>query len=170
MTASIRFMHATVAFLALALVGGLALAQDGAVSDAPGDLPGPALDTASYAVFPVEGSDVSAQLQVSQMAEEQGSRLVLSLGASADPSATYRAAIYEGDCGPDRPIVLELALVGVDGDPYALTTETAVSFQTITTGDHFVYLFGSEEIDRPDTFGLDGELLACGEVGEGANR
>lgn len=157
----------------LAVVLGLALAQDAADDAASAETPDEAFDqalsTASYGLFGIDGGAHVAQLQVTGMAEG-GSRLVLSLVGDEPPEAELRAALYEGDCGPDRPLVLELAPVGIGGDPFVSTTDTDLSFEAVTGGDHFAYLFQGEAIDRPDTFGLDGDAVACGEVGAGANR
>lgn len=166
MTPPLRsFPTALAVLLAIALTSALASAQD---ASQPDDSLGQVLSTASYGLFPVEGSGISAHLQVSERAEG-GSRLVLT-AAAIDPGGTYRAALYEGDCGPDRPLVLELAPFGIGGDPYVSTTDTDLAFEEITGGDHFAYLFEGDRIDTPDTFGLDANVVACGEVGAGAIR
>ncbi len=129
-----------------------------------------ALQTASFQLFPVEGSGVSAQLQVTSTVDG-GVKLIMS-ASGIDTGSTYGAAIYHGDCGPDRALALELTPVGsAPNDPFASTTETSkLSFDDLTTGNYFVYLFDGNGIDRPETFGLDTPALACGEVGKGANR
>ena len=147
---------------ALTLVLSLTLAQPQAV--APEE---PAtLATASYPLFPVDDSGVHGELQVVSR-NDVGSVLILSV-MGIEEGRRYAAALYVGDCGPDRPVVLELEHVGRENDPFVSITETEVSFATITEGDHFVYVFDGEEIDRPDSPGLDVPALACGEVGLGA--
>ena len=159
MTSHIRRIRSGVTLVALSLLAAFAVAQDGAAS----------VSTQSYPLFPVDGGGFTATLQVAE-SEGGDAELVLSI-SGLDPNDTYRGAIYEGDCGPDRPLVLELAPTGLGGDPYVSTTETnEVSFEGLTEGDHFVYLFEGDEIDRPEPTGLDGEALACGEVGAGALR
>ena len=161
-----RPLRALSLLMALSLLGASGFAQEGAPDR---NVPTSSISTASYALFPLEGRNLTAQLQVARTSMGE-TRLVLT-AAGIDPNATHRAVIYEGDCGPDRPIALELAPFGLGGDPYVSTTETdEPSFATLTRGDYFVYLFRGDTIDRPDTFGLDGEALACGEVGAGANR
>lgn len=158
----LRIMFVLMASLLASLA---AVAQD---DDPPPADAGEVLATASYPLFPVEASGIDAQVQVSERAEG-GSQLTVSV-SGIDEGATYRAALYEGDCGPDRPIVLELAPFGLGNDPYVSITDSDLSFDAISSGDHFVYLFQGDEIDRPETFGLDGNVLSCGEVGAGAIR
>jgi hypothetical protein len=124
------------------------------------------ISTASYPLFPVDGSDVTGQLQVVSRLES-GSVLILTVDGIAE-GRSYAAAIYAGDCGPDRELVLELEPVGRANDPYVSITETELTFAFLTEGDHFVYVFDGEGIDGPDTPGLDTPALACGEVGLGA--
>lgn len=158
---------AAVAVLA-ALLLGLAAAQDDDAADAEQPAADATVRTASYGVFPVEGSGVSGHLQVTSTTEG-GVRLVLSVSGLAE-SRELGAAIYEGDCGPDRPLLLRLTPVGMPNDPFVSITESDIAFDTLTEGDHFVYLFEENEIDTPEQEGLDVPALACGEVGAGANR
>lgn len=117
------------------------------------------LRAASYVLSPVEGSGVSANLQVSEQVEG-GTRLTLSVSGT-DGTGDHAVVLYEGNCGPDRPEVLRLTNVnGSDGDPFSSITDTELSFDAITEGDHFAYLFEAEPGSR---------ILACGEVGAGAN-
>jgi hypothetical protein len=146
---------------ALALAVGPTLAQEAA---APEELD--TLSTASYPLFEVDGSGVHGELQVVSRAES-GAVLILTV-VGIEEGRSYGAALYAGDCGPDREVVLELEAVGRANDPYVSITETELTFAAITEGDHFVYVFDGEEIDRPETPGLDVPALACGEVGLGA--
>lgn len=112
---------------------------------------------ASYALSAVEGSGISGNLQVSEQIEG-GTRLTVSLRGS-DPAARYGVTLYQGDCGPDRPEVLQLTSVDAsDGDPYSSITDSEFAFDAITQQDLFAYVFGP-----------GGEVVACGEVGLGAN-
>jgi hypothetical protein len=132
-------------------------------------VPAKSLEAASYQLFEVHGSGMSATLQVTETAEG-GARLVLSLPGTG-VAASYSAALYRGDCGPDRPLVLRLTPFDIDDNPLESTTETEeLGFADIAEADLFVYLFAGEEIDTPDVHGLDGRAVACGEVGLGANR
>lgn len=152
--------------LALAL-GPLALAQEDGAS-AAGAASGGTIETASYGLFPVDDSGVRGQLQLTSQAD--GSvRLVLT-ASGIEPGEELGAAIYEGDCGPDRPVALPLTPVGSANDPYVSVTRTERSFRDLTEGDYFAYLFAENAIDRPEDTGLDVPALACGEVGAGANR
>jgi hypothetical protein len=124
------------------------------------------LSTASYPLFPLDGSGVRGQLQVVSRVEG-GSVLILTVDG-IEPGVDYSAAVYVGDCGPDRDVLLELEPVGRINDPYVSITETDLTFEAITGGDHFAYVFLGDTIERPETLGLDVPALACGEVGLGA--
>ncbi len=124
------------------------------------------LQTASYPLFAVDDSGVSGQLQVVARAEG-GTELILTV-EGLEEGRPYTAAVYVGDCGPDRPIALELEPIGRENDPFVSITESTLSFEEITGGDHFAYVFAGDTIDRPDTEGLDAPALTCGEVGLGA--
>ncbi|MBA2667619.1 MAG: hypothetical protein H0U69_11350 [Trueperaceae bacterium] len=124
------------------------------------------ISTASYPLFPIDDSKVHAQLQVVSRTEG-GSMLILTV-EGIEEGGQYTAALYAGDCGPDRQVVLELEPIGRENDPYVSITETDLEFETITEGDHFIYIFAGDDIDRPNEPGLDAPALACGEVGVGA--
>lgn len=130
------------------------------------------LRTASFGVFPVEGSGVNGVLQVTEQ-QEGGLRLVMSL-TGIERGERYPVAVYAGDCGPDRELVLELEPVGggsIPNDPFASLTEPELSFDELTGGDFFLYVFeAGDAVDRPADFGLDVPALACGELGAGASR
>ena len=137
----------------------------------PGVTPGPTSDSperspraASYALSPVAGSGVSGNLQVSEQLSG-GTRLTVSLVGIATggnyAGEDYAAVLYTGDCGPDREEVARLKNVNAaDGNSNANVTESSLSYDAITGANHFLYVLG-ESGDR---------VLACGEVGLGANR
>lgn len=116
--------------------------------------------TASYGLFAVAGSGIGGNVQVTERAEG-GSEFVVSL-TGITQGERYAAALYEGDCGPDRPEVLELdAVSNVAGDPFVSITDTGLNFEDVANGDYFLYIFNGEK---------GSALAACGEVGVGANR
>ncbi len=126
----------------------------------------PSLQTASYPLFPVEDSGVTGQLQVVELAEG-GTHLVLTVQGLTE-GEPHAAAVYVGSCGPDRPVFLELEPIGRENDPFVSITESTLTFDELTQGDHFVFVFDGATIDQPDVEGLDVPALACGEVGLGA--
>lgn len=148
-------------FFAAALAGVVA-AQEAAT-------PTKSLDAASYQLFPIDDHTLTATLQVTETVDG-GARIVVSLPGPA-PVEAHRAVLYHGDCGPDRPIALRLTPFGLDDDPLSSVTEDATwTFERLTESDLFAYVFAGETIDRPEAVGLDGQALACGEVGVGANQ
>lgn len=116
------------------------------------------LRTRSYALSPVAGSGVSGDLQVTERVEG-GTRLLVSLADAAGGS--HAAVLYAGDCGPDREEILRLNSVGaLAATPGSSETISELSFEAITEQDHFLYIFQGEP---------GSSILACGEVGLGAN-
>lgn len=146
--------------LLLALAFVFALAQDGG-----------ALRTASYGLFPVEGSGVSGQVQIAERLEG-GVHVTITL-VGIEQGAMYTPAIYRGDCGPDREHVLTLPPVGsFVNDPFSSLSDQAASFDDLTEGDYFMYVFDGE-VTPPGQDGAEtggARVVACGEVGAGANR
>jgi hypothetical protein len=124
------------------------------------------LPTASYPLFEVDGSGVTGQLQIVGQAAG-GTELILTMFGIAE-GRPYAAAIYVGSCGPDRPVHLELEPVGRENDPFVSITASTMTFEELTQGDYFVYVFDGDTIDLPEAEGLDVPALACGEVGLGA--
>jgi len=115
---------------------------------------------ASYALSPVAGSGISGNLQVSEEFES-GTRLTVTL-TGIPQGGDHAVALFEGDCGPDREQVAQLESVNAaDGNPNASVTDSELSFDAITEADHFLYVY-SEDIGS--------EVVACGEVGTGANQ
>lgn len=152
---------ALIVFAAFACVLTTGLAQ----ADPPPDAT-QTLRTASYPLFAVDDSGVTGQLQVVERAEG-GTELILTVDG-IEAGGSHTAAVYVGDCGPDRPVFLELEPIGRENDPFVSITESELGFEDVTQGDHFVYVFDGETIDGPDEEGLDVPALACGEVGLGA--
>jgi hypothetical protein len=109
---------------------------------------------------------VTGQLQIVQ--QETGGTLLILTMLGLEEGRTYPAALYVGSCGPDRPVHLELEPVGRENDPFVGITESEFTFDELTQGEYFVYVFDGDTIDRPETEGLDVPALACGEVGLGA--
>ena len=162
--------------IAFALVAFAIVAFASTLGSAQGEPPSGdrfSIETASYPLFAVEESGITGQLQIVQTVEG-GTHLVLTvyrLAAGAPHAgAVYAsgAALYVGSCGPDRPVVLVLEPVGRENDPFVSITESSLTFEELTHGDHFVFVFDGRAIDRPTMEGLDVPALACGEVGLGA--
>ena len=131
-----------------------AAADDAAASETQ------APSTASYGLFEVEGSGIRGQVQLTELIGD-GTNFVITL-VGVEEGQQHAAALYEGDCGPDRPKVIDLDPVGeAPEDPFSSVTETSLDFEEITSGDYFVYIFDSAQGE---------EIAACGEVGAGANR
>ncbi|HEX7021947.1 MAG TPA: hypothetical protein VF171_03750 [Trueperaceae bacterium] len=142
----------------MAIVFGTALAQTGGVTLPVRPQEFQTLSTASYALSPVQDSGVSGSLQITERAEG-GTRLTVTLAGAG--SGRHALVLHAGDCGPDRPAVLRLQDVGAPGtEPDASVTDSSLSFATLSQGDYFLYVYAGEPGSR---------LLACGEVGQGAN-
>jgi hypothetical protein len=123
--------------------------------------PNDALRTTSYNLFPLDGSGMSGKLQVQETVDMQV-RATLTLSGVVE-GYYYDAILFSGDCSPNGAEVLRLETVGesIPEDPFASLTFTAISYDTITTGNHFVMVFAK---------GTTSPALACGEVGVGANQ
>jgi hypothetical protein len=123
--------------------------------------PDDALRTTSYNLFPLEGSGISGILQVQETVDMQV-RATLTLSGVVE-GYYYDAVIFSGDCSPNGAEVLRLQTVGesIPEDPFASLTTTDISYDTLTTGNHFVMVFAQ---------GTTSPALACGEVGVGANQ
>ena len=168
--------HRSIAALAVAVVafavGALATAQGLVLREPPSGYPWN-VRTASYPLFAVEGSGITGHLQVVEKVQG-GTHLVLTVyrltagDRRAGNVSDHAAAMYVGSCGPDRPMLLMLEPVGRTNDPFVSLTESTLTFEEVTQGDHFVYVFDGGTIDQPDGAGLDVAALACGEVGQGA--
>ena len=116
--------------------------------------------TASYYLAPINGSNVAANMQVSEIIGG-GTRIIVSLSRSAQ-AGTHSVVIHEADCGPDRPVVERLSNIDdSNGDPYVGITNSTLDFDTLTEGNNFAYVHRGEPSSDP---------VACGEVGVGANQ
>lgn len=116
----------------------------------------------SYGIFSIAPSVVAGYLQVIETAPDSKADFVLTL-TNSYPGDLHAAAIFEGDCAPDRPMLIQLGRPGetTPADPFVSITHTDLDYSSVVNGDYFVMIFG------PD---LDTTPLACGEVGVGANR
>jgi hypothetical protein len=118
------------------------------------------IGTETYYLASVENSGVDGYVQAAETFDGF-TRFVVTMNNTL-PDYRYAVVLYEGDCGPDRPEVLRLGDINnTSGDPNTSITETEINFEELTNGNYFMYVFAGE----PDT-----QILACGEVGVGANR
>jgi hypothetical protein len=118
------------------------------------------IGTETYYLASVDNSGVDGHVQVAETYEGT-MRLVVTMNNTLS-DYRYAVVLYEGDCGPDRPEVLRLGDINnTSGDPNSSITESDLRYDQITTGNYFMYVFAGE----PGT-----QILACGEVGQGANR
>ncbi len=116
------------------------------------------LETASYGIFEVAGSGINGQVQFTDEADG-GTQIIVTL-RGVQAGANFPMDIKSGDCGPDGSALLELndfplGLV----DPDASMTETDMSISTFSEQNNYLTIYSK-----------DGTVLACGEVGLGANR
>jgi hypothetical protein len=113
--------------------------------------------TEGYGIFAVSGSNVYGQIQVAEEADGTA-RVIVTLN-NIQRGERYPLELFQGDCGPGRPSLVKLNDVpSVPADPTASATYTTLSYDQIAKGNNFVYVYH-----------LDGTILACGEVGLGAN-
>jgi hypothetical protein len=118
------------------------------------------IGTETYYLAAVDNSGVDGHVQVAETYEGM-TRFVVTMNNTLS-DYRYAVVLFEGDCGPDRPEVLRLGDINnTSGDPNSSITESELRFDEVTTGNYFMYVFAGE----PGT-----QVLACGEVGEGANR
>ena len=118
------------------------------------------IGTETYYLASVANSGVDGYIQIAET-YEGGSKLVVSMKGTL-PDYRYAVVLYEGDCGPDRPATSRLGDINnSSGDPNTSITESELSFDTLTQGNYFMYVFAGEPASQ---------ILACGEVGVGANR
>jgi hypothetical protein len=118
------------------------------------------IGTETYYLAPVENSGVDGHVQAAETVEGT-TRFVVTMNNTL-PDYRYAVVLYKGDCGPDRPEVLRLGDINhTSGDPNSSITESDISFETIRDGNYFMYVFAGEP---------GSQILACGEVGLGANK
>lgn len=126
--------------------------------------------TASYGVFPIDGSGVSGYVQ---MTEEMGHTRVTVTLSNITRGSQYLPVLFEGTCGPDRDMVTALAPVGTfSNDPFVSIDEIAVGVDQIEQTQYFMYIFSGSELPPLNERGfleID-RAVACGQIGLGANR
>lgn len=116
--------------------------------------------TAGYGIFSVNNSGIGGQMQVSEQVEG-GTNIIVTLDG-IEVGKSYPMELRQGDCGPDRALLSELEPVpSVAGDPRASWTELPLTFEEIAEANNFIYVYA------PDN---SGTVVACGEVGLGANQ
>jgi hypothetical protein len=114
--------------------------------------------TEGYGIYAVSGNNVYGQIQVAEEADGTA-RVVVTLN-NIQRGDRYPLEIFQGDCGPGRPNLIKLNDVpSVPSDPSASATYTNLTYDQIAGGNNFIYVYD-----------LSGNVLACGEVGLGANR
>jgi hypothetical protein len=114
----------------------------------------------SYGLFEVNGSGVNGNIQFMT----EGNQVKITTTIYNMQMGQRRAvALFEGDCGPDRRMVAQLETVpNVESDMYSSITYTTIPFDQITQGNHFAYVYAGDVVNQAD-------IVACGEVGAGAN-
>jgi hypothetical protein len=116
--------------------------------------------TAGYGIFAVNNSGIGGQMQVAEKVEG-GVNVIVTLN-SIEVGKNYPMELRQGDCGPDRELLSELQPVpSVAGDPHASWTELPLTFEEVAEANNFIYVYA------PDN---SGTVVACGEVGLGANQ
>src|SRR5690554_6154310 len=104
-------------FLGILLITAMAIAAAQGPAAAP--------RTASYGLFPMAGSGVSGYVQ---MTEEMGHNRVTVTLSNIQRGSQFLPVLFEGTCGPDRPMVTALAPVGsFTNDPFVSLDEIDVS-------------------------------------------
>lgn len=116
------------------------------------------LSTASYRIFSVGASQIFGQVQMTEEASG-GTKFVLTLEGH-DPQTQYPVDVKEGDCGPDGSVLLQLNAfpLGII-EPNASMTFTDLPIEQFSEADNYLTVYDKE-----------GFVLACGEIGIGANR
>lgn len=126
--------------------------------------------TASYGLFPIEGSGVSGYVQ---MTEEMGHTRVTVTLSNIQRGSEYLPVLFEGTCGPDREMITALAPVGnFTNDPFVSLDEIELSVDQIERSEYFMYIFTGSEMPAENERGfleID-RAVACGQIGLGANR
>jgi hypothetical protein len=118
------------------------------------------IGTETYYLASVDNSGVDGYLQMAELFEG-GTKFIVSMNGTLS-DYRYAVVLYEGDCGPDRPEIVRLGNINnTSGDPNSSITEAEISFDTLKSGNYFMYFFAGEP---------DSQVLACGEVGMDANR
>jgi len=115
------------------------------------------LQTATYEIYPSEGFDVNGTVQVAENVDG-GARVTVTLQNTED-GQMYPSHFHEGDCGSGGEIVYPLE--PLPGGPESIVTEVDASVFDIINSDLYINIHRS-----PDDLGT---IVACGEVGLGAN-
>lgn len=127
-------------------------------------------DTASYGLFPLDGSGVSGSVQ---LVEEEGTTRVSVTLSGISQGSTWLPVLFRGTCGPDREMVEAFAPVGTfTNDPYASIDHTDLPLSSIVDSEYFMYIFRGAELPATNEAGflkID-DAVACGQIGLGANR
>lgn len=140
------------------------------LSIAAAQLPTSSQQTASYNLFPIEGSGVGGYVQFT---EEMGHTRVAVTLTGIMRGAQYLPVLFEGTCGPDREMVGALAPVGTfTNDPFVSLDEIALSVNQIEATQYFMYIFEGGELPPLNEAGFlaNDTAVACGQIGLGANR
>jgi len=116
------------------------------------------LSTASYRVFSVGNSPLFGQVQLTEESSG-GTKFVLTLEGH-EAGNQYPVDIKAGDCGPDGELVLQLNAfpLGII-EPNASMTFTDLAIESFSEANNYITVYDQ-----------DNNVLACGEVGIGANR
>lgn len=148
-----KFAYLLIALTALVFSG--ALAQEEADPASP-EVPA-SLTTAFYAFYPTENSSISGMVQVTEDLDMGARVSVTALGTEA--GVMYPAHFHAGDCGSGGDIIYPLeGLAGGDQSPVSNIDATV---EEIINSNLYV------NIHDPNDMSV---ILACGEVGMGANE
>lgn len=137
---------------------------------AAAQLPSAFPQTASYGLFPIDGSGISGYVQ---MTEEMGHTRVVVTLSNISRGSTYLPVLFEGTCGPDREMVTALAPVGTfTNDPFVSIDQIELGVDHIEQNQYFMYIFQGSDLPALNDAGfleID-RAVACGQIGLGANR
>ncbi len=119
------------------------------------------LKTASYQIYPVNGSGISGVVQITEKATG-GTRILVTLQGLA-PGHTYPDQLHAGDCGSEGSTVVPLQSVPETsaGLSDSSLTDADASFDSIAKQNLYLSVNASPNDLKT--------IVACGEVGEGAN-
>lgn len=133
-------------------------------------LPTSSQQTASYNLFPLDGSGVGGYVQFTEEMGHTRSAVTLT---GITQGAEYLPVLFEGTCGPDREMVMALAPVGnFTNDPFVSLDEINIPVNQIESTQYFMYIFTGSEMPplNADGFVSIDTAVACGQIGLGANR
>lgn len=148
---------ALVLALVLALVAALALAQDDMAGEvAPEAFYESSLQTAAYEIYPTEGNSGNGIVQVTENPDGMARAVVTMLGL--EQGVMYPAHFHEGDCGSGGGIVYPLE--PVPGGKFTNVSEIDGTVFDVINADLYINIHDPNDLSN---------ILACGEVGLGAN-